>query len=222
MELGTHPDFRTGTSNSVLSSPTSLPLARPPDIGSDQRGTEITLSQNLALVGAAELVREVPLISGNRLLPPTPERKYMPSSTRESERNGEMGIERERNIKKQPRSTLSNMSPATSKAPSIHPHDVATTSVTESGKSSYSPSPTLCGSLITPKFTPLECDALACGRLIKRAFTLHGFPALIDEILSNEDGGETIRRLAVGDAQALIDVIDDVCSIFACHSKSVD
>ena len=37
-------------------------------------------------------------------------------------------------------------------------------------------------------------------------------PSLIEVILSNQDEGDTIRRLLGDDAQAFIDVIDEACS----------
>jgi len=60
----------------------------------------------------------------------------------------------------------------------------------------------------------LNFDVLAYGRLIKRAFTPHELPSLIEATLSSEDEGDAIRRLLGDDAQAFIDVIDEVRSIY--------
>ena len=56
----------------------------------------------------------------------------------------------------------------------------------------------------------LNYNAAACGRLLERNFTLRGLPSIIDSILSSSSEGETIRGLPVGDAQAFIDVVDEV------------
>lgn len=71
-------------------------------------------------------------------------------------------------------------------------------------------------------YSQINLIAIACGRLIKRAFTPQELPSLIDEALSNEDGAETIRCLTIDDAQTLIDVIDEVRSTGTCRRKFVD
>ena len=58
----------------------------------------------------------------------------------------------------------------------------------------------------------LDYNAAACGRLLKRKFTLRELPSVIDSILSSGSEGETIRGLPMGDAQAFIDVVDEVRS----------
>ena len=62
----------------------------------------------------------------------------------------------------------------------------------------------------------------ACGRLIRRAFTLHELPSLIESIFLSKDEGDTIRRLIGHDAQTFIDVIDEVHPTLARYCKSVD
>ncbi|KAF9645013.1 kinase-like protein [Thelephora ganbajun] len=49
----------------------------------------------------------------------------------------------------------------------------------------------------------------ACGRLIRRAFTLNELPSLIEAIFSDKDERDAIHRLLRDDAQNFIDVIDE-------------
>ena len=51
----------------------------------------------------------------------------------------------------------------------------------------------------------------ACGRLVGRAFDVHEFPSLIEAIFSTKDEIDAICCLHGDDAQAFIDVIDEVC-----------
>ena len=48
----------------------------------------------------------------------------------------------------------------------------------------------------------------ACGRLVKRAFTLDELPSLIEVIFSSQDESDTIRSLLGDDVQAFVDVMD--------------
>ena len=52
----------------------------------------------------------------------------------------------------------------------------------------------------------------ASSRLVRRAFAPHELPSLIDVIVSSQDESDTIRRLLRDDAQAFVDVIDEVRS----------
>ena len=52
----------------------------------------------------------------------------------------------------------------------------------------------------------------ALGRLIKSKFAPDEFPSLIMTTFAREDAGDRILNLGKDDAQALIDVIDEVCS----------
>ena len=61
----------------------------------------------------------------------------------------------------------------------------------------------------------------ACGRLIRRAFTLHELPSLVEAIFSNNNASETIRSLLGDDAQTFVDVIDEVRPTSA-HRESAD
>jgi len=61
----------------------------------------------------------------------------------------------------------------------------------------------------------LGLDTLACGRLIRRAFTPRELPVLIEGIFSNKDERDTIRCLLKDDAQAFVDVIDEARSTLA-------
>ena len=53
----------------------------------------------------------------------------------------------------------------------------------------------------------------ASSRLVRRAFAPHELPSLIDVIFSSEAESDTIRRLLGDDAQAFVDVMDEVRSI---------
>ena len=83
---------------------------------------------------------------------------------------------------------------------------------TATGMASSPPSQALCRILINLRFFP-NYDAAACGRLLRRKFTLRELPSIIDSILSSSSEGEIIRGLPVGDAQAFIDVVDEVRSM---------
>ena len=83
---------------------------------------------------------------------------------------------------------------------------------TTTGMASSPPSQALCRSLINLRLF-LNYDTAACGRLLKRKFALRELPSIVDSILSSSSEGETIRGLPVGDAQAFIDVVDEVRSM---------
>lgn len=57
-------------------------------------------------------------------------------------------------------------------------------------------------------------DNAACERLISRTFSPHELPPLIEAIFSSEDEDKTIRSLPVGDAQTLINTMDEARSTF--------
>ena len=83
----------------------------------------------------------------------------------------------------------------------------ATTSVAESGMSSAPPLLAFCATLVTSRFI---LPSPACQRLIKRAFALHELPSLNEAVFSSADVDDIIRRICVGDAQAFIDVMNEV------------
>lgn len=56
-------------------------------------------------------------------------------------------------------------------------------------------------------------NALACRRLIRRAFALDELPSLIEAMLSNEREAKSILCLPAEDAQILIDVINEARSL---------
>ena len=60
----------------------------------------------------------------------------------------------------------------------------------------------------------------ACERLVRRRFDQQELPSLIDAVLSSNNGGETIRSLSTGDAQMLIDVVDEVHFMVTLHHTS--
>jgi hypothetical protein len=66
-------------------------------------------------------------------------------------------------------------------------------------------------------FSFLNFNTPACKRLIRRAFTLRELPSLIGAILSSKDENDTVRCLHGDDAQAFIDVIDEVRLILPLH-----
>ena len=70
--------------------------------------------------------------------------------------------------------------------------------------------------------SPIPRDAVACGRLIRHAFSLHELASLIDSILLDEDERETISSLPIDDAQTLVNVIDDVRSIFGYSRRFIE
>ena len=93
------------------------------------------------------------------------------------------------------------------------------TPVTENGTALSLSLQTLCGVLIDVR-SFLNYNAPACERLVRRRFNQQEFPSLIDAVLSSNSGGEMIRSLSTGDAQMLIDVMDEVHSMVALHHKS--
>jgi hypothetical protein len=58
----------------------------------------------------------------------------------------------------------------------------------------------------------LNFNILACRRLIRREFALHELSPLIETIFSSGDAGDMIDSLLGDDAQAFIDVVDEVRS----------
>ena len=67
----------------------------------------------------------------------------------------------------------------------------------------------------------LNFNALACERLIRRAFAPHELPSLIEAIFSSKDEGDAIRGLLGDDAQTFIDMIDEARSPSAHHPGPV-
>ena len=72
------------------------------------------------------------------------------------------------------------------------------------------------GSLIT------QLQTAACRRLIRREFSPHEFPFLIDAILKNKSEYNTMCRLGEADAQTFIDVLEEVRSAFTRRHESID
>ena len=71
----------------------------------------------------------------------------------------------------------------------------------------------LCSITIDPRFiSPLNFNALAYGRLVRRAFAPPEFSSLVDTIFSSKDERERIGSLSRDDAQVLIDVLDEARS----------
>lgn len=107
----------------------------------------------------------------------------------------------------------------------VGPHSTATTFVCESGTSpNFDPRPSsvLYSILIAPHtFLFLNPNTLACRRLIRRAFTPHEFPSLIEAIFSSKDEDDAISCLLGDDAQTFIDVIDEARPTLSRH-KSVN
>jgi len=60
----------------------------------------------------------------------------------------------------------------------------------------------------------------ACGHLVRREFTTHELPSLIEAILSSNDEGEKVRCLPGDDAQTFVDVIDEACSTFSRYHET--
>ena len=54
-----------------------------------------------------------------------------------------------------------------------------------------------------------QLNTIAHKRLIKRAFSLHEFPSLIETVLSDKEMDGMIHRLSVTDAQTFVDVINE-------------
>ena len=63
-------------------------------------------------------------------------------------------------------------------------------------------------------------NATACGCLARRRLDKQELLSLIDAAPSNKGRGEMVRSLSAGDAQMLIDVMDEVHSAAACHYNS--
>ena len=61
----------------------------------------------------------------------------------------------------------------------------------------------------------------ACERLISHTFSPHELPPLIEAIFSSEDEDKTIRSLPIGDAQTLINTMDEARFTFHRHYKCV-
>jgi len=57
--------------------------------------------------------------------------------------------------------------------------------------------------------------------LVRRAFTPHELPSLIEVIFSSQDESDTIRRLLGDDVQAFVDVMDEACSTSTRHREPV-
>jgi hypothetical protein len=59
----------------------------------------------------------------------------------------------------------------------------------------------------------------ACERLIRRWFSPHELPSLVEAIFSSNGAGDTIRSLVGDDAQTFVDVIDEACPTSAHHGS---
>ena len=70
--------------------------------------------------------------------------------------------------------------------------------------------PTLYRIVIAPLFPVSDLNTAACGRLISRSFDQHEFSSLIGAISLGKGEGDVIYSLSEGDAQAFIDVIEEV------------
>ena len=64
-------------------------------------------------------------------------------------------------------------------------------------------------------------NILACGRLVRRAFTPRELPSLIEVIFSSQDESDTIRRLLGDDVQAFVDVMDEARFASTHHREPV-
>lgn len=89
--------------------------------------------------------------------------------------------------------------------------------ITTIGTISSPASQTWCGILIDSLSFSLDCNTAACKRLLRRRFAPEELPSLVDAILSSKNESEMIFCLSMGDAQRLIEVIDEVRSTAACH-----
>ena len=69
------------------------------------------------------------------------------------------------------------------------------------------------------RVSSLDCNTIAYGRLISRAFALHELPSLTEAILSSTGESGGIRCLSMGDAQTLIDTMDEARSTSAFRHK---
>lgn len=76
--------------------------------------------------------------------------------------------------------------------------------------------------LITPQFTVLNLDTTACQRLIRRTFSLHELPSLLKVIFASKDEIDMVLLLRGDDAQAFVDVVDEVRFTFARHITGPD
>lgn len=100
---------------------------------------------------------------------------------------------------------------------SVDTHGGAVASEPESGMSPpRAPSQPLFGILIDRSF-PDRGRPTPCGRLIRSGFTMDELSSLIETILSNKDETKIINSLPLGDAQKLIDVMDEVRFTFTHH-----
>ena len=102
---------------------------------------------------------------------------------------------------------------------SVHLRNSTTIAVSENGTSPPSAFAGLCGISIVSQTILLDCNITARGRLIGCGSTLHEFPFMIRGIISNDTEAETTSCLPMGDAQILIDQLDDVRSASICHHK---
>ena len=94
-------------------------------------------------------------------------------------------------------------------------HGITTIPVAQSGASSAPPLQVFHITLIVPRFILLSgLYAPACQRLIKRAFSPDEFRSLIEAVFSSTDEDNLVRCLRGEDAQAFVDVADEVCSPF--------
>jgi len=92
----------------------------------------------------------------------------------------------------------------------------------ETGMSLTPSSPILCGIMVVPPVLFFSTLTPACGGLIRRAFTPHELPSLIEAIFSSKEVDNTIRCLRGDHAQTFIDVIDEACSPFIQRCESVN
>ena len=65
----------------------------------------------------------------------------------------------------------------------------------------------------------LNFNASVCGRLVRRAFTPHELPSLIE---ATKDEGDAISRLLGDEAQTFIDVIDEARPALSHRRESVN
>ena len=81
----------------------------------------------------------------------------------------------------------------------------------------------LSGTLIVTRFSVLDFNAPALGRLIRREFASTELHSLLEETLACKEAGNAIRCLSKDDAQSLIDVVDEACygSSPACLAEPV-
>ena len=104
----------------------------------------------------------------------------------------------------------------------VSPHNPATTSVSETGTSSHSPSSAdFVRNANYPAPDSSFSTSTACARLIGRAFAPHELPTLIEVVSSNKDEGDTVRCLLRDDAQTLVDVIDEVRTVLAHYPEFI-